>query len=108
MNSGTPVNNFARSDLRIIDQLWIKHSDGRFGLSVQQRIWDNVGRDYDKFGDRVGWRKGMFWNKEWLYYGQFTFNQSAPQGHFPAAGVFRDLESGRGFYWIYILSRPDL
>ncbi|MGI2906600.1 GUN4 domain-containing protein [Tolypothrix sp. VBCCA 56010] len=102
------INNFPRSDLRIIDQLWIKHSDGRFGLSVQQRIWDNVGRDYEKFGDCVGWRKGMLWNKQWLYYGQLTFNQSAPQGHFPAAGVFRDLESGRGFYWIYILSRPDL
>ncbi|MEH1928522.1 MAG: GUN4 domain-containing protein [Nostoc sp.] len=78
------INNFPCADLRTIDQLWVKYSDGHFGFSVQKRIWENVGKDFDKFGDRVGWRKGMFLNKEWLQYSDLTFTKNSPQGHLPA------------------------
>ncbi len=30
-------------DLRTIDQLWVKYSNGRFGFSVQKRIWHSIG-----------------------------------------------------------------
>ena len=58
------IEKFTCTDLRTIDQLWIKYSNGRFGFSVQKRIWESVGGkpgdiDYrllkTKFGDRVGW-----------------------------------------------------
>jgi HTH-type transcriptional regulator/antitoxin HigA len=57
------IENFPCDDLRTIDQLWVKYSQGRFGFSVQKKIWLEVGGkvDYDtecKLGDRVGWRKG--------------------------------------------------
>ncbi|MBW4592221.1 MAG: GUN4 domain-containing protein [Brasilonema angustatum HA4187-MV1] len=77
------MENFPCTDLRTIDQLWVKYSGGRFGFSVQKRIWERVGEDYEKFGDRVGWRKGMFWNREWLNYNELTFSINAPQGHLP-------------------------
>ncbi|MTJ34213.1 serine/threonine-protein kinase [Dolichospermum sp. UHCC 0260] len=80
------INNFSCEDLRTIDQLWVKYSDGRFGFSVQKRIYQSLGgtRGYnsdiwEKFGDKVGWRKG----DRWLYYTDITFDKKAPEGHLP-------------------------
>jgi hypothetical protein len=82
------IKNFPCNDLHTIDQLWLKSSNQRFGFSVQQRIWKNVGgnskADYQtwcNFCDRVGWRKGVF-IKEWLDY-EDLFNSNA-KGHLPA------------------------
>jgi len=90
------ISKLPCTDLRTIDQLWVKYSNGRFGFSVQKRIWESV-EDYDTFSDRVGWRK---WTKvvinkwfglkqqtekqiKWLTYSDFTFDISAPEGHLP-------------------------
>jgi eukaryotic-like serine/threonine-protein kinase len=88
------IDNFPCSDLRTIDQLWLKYSNGRFGFSVQKRIYQSLGgtREYDSkiweaFGDRVGWKK----KEEWLYYSDLTFDLTAPQGHLPlwqGGGIF--------------------
>lgn len=86
--SSDSIESFPCTDLRTIDQLWVKYSNGRFGFSVQKRIWESVGKDYEKFGDRVGWRKGMFFNKEWVYYNELTFSLQAPQGHLPAKVLY--------------------
>ncbi|WP_236140929.1 serine/threonine-protein kinase [Nostoc sp. CMAA1605] len=80
------IDNFPCEDLRIIDQLWVKYSNGRFGFSVQKRIYQSLGgtREYNKeiwqaFGDKVGWRKGG----DWLYYRDITFDITAPEAHLP-------------------------
>ncbi len=80
------IENFPCDDLRTIDQLWVKYSQGRFGFSVQKKIWLEVGGkvDYDtecKLGDRVGWRKGG----QWLDYSNLTFKIAAQAGHLPWA-----------------------
>ncbi|MEH2336489.1 GUN4 domain-containing protein [Nostoc sp.] len=83
------INNFPCTDLRTIDQLWVKYSDGHFGFSVQKRIWESVGKDYKKFGDRVGWRKGIFLHlNDWQSYSDMTFNTDSPQGYLPAFGSY--------------------
>jgi eukaryotic-like serine/threonine-protein kinase len=43
------IDNFPCADLRTIDQLWVKYSNGRFGFSVQKRIYQSLGgtREYD-------------------------------------------------------------
>jgi hypothetical protein len=80
--------NFPQGELRFIDQLWLKHSQNRFGLSVQKQIWIELGGKLDgsydedtycKLGDKVGWRKGG----NWLNYSELTFNTSALPGHLP-------------------------
>ena len=80
------IYNFPCEDLSTIDQLWVKYSNGRFGFSVQKRIYQSLGGigDYDSwviaFGDRVGWRK----EKKWLYYTDITFDlKRAPEAHLP-------------------------
>jgi hypothetical protein len=55
--------NFPLEELRILDQLWVKYSGGRFGLSVQKQAWIDSGgtpgvydvHDFWKFKDTVGW-----------------------------------------------------
>jgi ribosome-binding protein aMBF1 (putative translation factor) len=84
------IETFPCAELRTIDRLWVKYSDGRFGFSVQKRIWESVGGkpgEYDeeiycKFGERVGWRKQM----EWINYSSISFSLNAPPGHLPIVG----------------------
>ncbi|NJL82528.1 MAG: GUN4 domain-containing protein [Chloroflexaceae bacterium] len=85
----TDIDEFPRLDLNTIDRLWLLYSNGRFGFSVQKRLYQQLGgtREYNetiwqRFGDRVGWRV----NGNWISYSQLTFHGSAPVGHLPAAG----------------------
>lgn len=81
-------SGLACEDLQTINRLWNYYSDGRFGFSQQEKIWTSLGGiigEYtpdiaEKFGDRVGWRKGG----QWLKYEQLNFSPRAPQGHLPA------------------------
>jgi len=66
-------------DLRIIDQLWVNYSNGRFGFSVQKRIWKSVNANVNQFGKRVGWRV----KSSWIKYADFKFSLNAPEGHLP-------------------------
>ncbi|MCT7952641.1 serine/threonine-protein kinase [Ancylothrix sp. C2] len=84
------IGNFPCVDLRTINKLWVKYSNGRFGFSVQKRIYESLGgmREFDEkiwdaFGDRVGWRV----NGEWLSYSNLQFNKQAKTGHLPKVCV---------------------
>jgi hypothetical protein len=87
------IDNFPCEDLRTIDQLWVKYSGGRFGFSVQAKIYRELGgtrqyneRVWNAFGDRVGWRV----NKSWIYQNDVTFDLKAPLGHLPVCGVWME------------------
>jgi GUN4-like/NACHT domain len=84
------LREFPSLDLNRIDELWFTKSDGRFGFSVQKRIWENCGSpesDYknnkekwDAFWDEVGWRPeiGSF------IYDQLKFSLTeSPDGELP-------------------------
>ena len=80
------AKNFSCQDLGTIDKLWVKYSNGKFGFSVQKQIYLSLGgtkeynRDvWEKFGDKVGWRKGG----QWLYYNELTFDDKHYVGHLP-------------------------
>ncbi|MBD2113608.1 GUN4 domain-containing protein [Nodosilinea sp. FACHB-141] len=96
------ITNFPCLDLRNIDHLWVKYSNGKFGFSVQQEVWQSCGspttsfinKEWDKFGVAVGWRTKGFLSigGDWLLYSQLTFGLSAPKGHLP--GVFLAEQGG--------------
>ena len=86
-----------------INQVWMKTSNNRFGWSAQQQIWKSLGgrliyeKDtywefaniYEKFADRLGWRKPRWLNlafspKIWRKYENLTFAIAAPIGHLPS------------------------
>jgi serine/threonine protein kinase len=107
------IDNFPCEDLRTIDQLWVKYSDGKFGFSVQKRIYQGLGgtREYkseiwNKFVDKVGWK---------VYYTDITFNKKAPEGHLPVLlamvgwyGVIGVVYDEWELVGVYFLSRRDL
>ncbi|MBE9211692.1 GUN4 domain-containing protein [Plectonema cf. radiosum LEGE 06105] len=62
------LKTFSCKSLQDIDSLWVKHSDERFGFSVQKQIWvktgnrlgiiepsDEDGKNFKRFISRVGW-----------------------------------------------------
>ncbi|MBD2238462.1 GUN4 domain-containing protein [Aulosira sp. FACHB-113] len=95
--------NFPCTDLRTIDRLWVKYSNGRFGFSVQKEIYLSVGGKPDgkfyeeawkKFGEHVGWRVESFW----ISYTEVTYHTSAPDTIPVAIYTSRwDGGTGRGF-----------
>lgn len=101
---------FPCEDLGIIDHLWVKYSNGRFGFSTQKRIWESIegtNKDEDvevwkQFGDRVGWRI----NDSWIGYRNLTFSVDAPEGHLPE-WVFVSGFVGGGFFGSGLFSRVE-
>lgn len=84
------VQNFPSSDIYIIDRLWVEYSKGRFGFSVQKRIFNEVKQERQKFAEKVGWSdkagllRGMF---AWKPYSKLDFTLNAPEGHMPIWGA---------------------
>ena len=88
------VKELPCADLRTIDRLWVAASGGKFGFSVQRKIWlelgitnldvDNVEDvELDKFRDAVGW----LLREKHISYRKSPFDLStAPNGHFPRWG----------------------
>lgn len=81
------LENFPCEDLRTLDQLWVKYSNGKWGFSVQKQIWQECGSpmdyndDWKKFCNRVGWRSK---DNGWVNYSNLTFDlQKSLRGEFP-------------------------
>ncbi|MDX2242053.1 MAG: GUN4 domain-containing protein [Leptolyngbyaceae cyanobacterium bins.302] len=82
----TDIKALPTEDLQIIDQLWVKYSQGKFGFSVQKQIWQecgspvDFGEKWEAFGDRIGWCK----NGKWVSTSQLVCDlQSSPSGELP-------------------------
>lgn len=82
----TEVDNFPTTDLKTMDQLWYSYSQGKFGFSVQRKIWLSLGQDFPKLWTKIGWKKGNLWTR---YPNEFIWDLSAPVGHLPLSNQLR-------------------
>ena len=82
----TEVENFSITDLHTLDRLWLMHSQGKFGFSVQRRIWLSVGKDFSKLWTKIGWKSKNIWTR---YPKEFTWDLTAPDGHLPLSNQLR-------------------
>ncbi|KAB8317954.1 GUN4 domain-containing protein [Tolypothrix campylonemoides VB511288] len=82
----TEVENFPITDLKTINSLWLVHSEGKFGFSVQREIWLGLGKNWENLWTKIGWKKGNNWTR---YPNEFTWNLSAPRGHLPLSNQLR-------------------
>jgi len=78
------IERFPRDILKSIDELWVKHSKGRFGFSVQAEVWHELGsvKDYEtetKVADVIGWRR----DARWIAFDDLIYNLTAPRGELP-------------------------
>jgi len=88
------VSKYPCNSLQIIDQMWLKYTDQKFGFSIQLKTYYQAGGNIDtirsqdvtvlkKFADQVGWLnedKQPRFNE----YDDWDFSLSAPDGCFPA------------------------
>lgn len=97
------LKTFPCEDLQMLDRLWVKYSDGKWGFSVQKRIWEDCGSptDYDEFKrtfcDRIGWTNNGKWQNP-TYDLENSLDGELPFGF---GGYVRD-------EGISLLSRKDL
>jgi hypothetical protein len=86
------IDNFPCEDLRTIDHLWVKYSDGRFGFSVQKRIYQEFienGYEYgskdiwEAFGDKIGWTYETWTTGEKCWSCSGTSDITSPKGKLP-------------------------
>lgn len=82
----TEINRFPATDLQTINRLWLAYSEGKFGFSVQRQIWLSVGKDWDAFWPKIGWKTGNNWTR---YPQEFTWDLTAPKGHLPLSNQLR-------------------
>jgi hypothetical protein len=82
----TEVENFPITDLQTVNLLWFVYSEGKFGFSVQREIWLSVGKNWDLFWDKIGWRTDKNWTR---YPQEFTWDLTAPRGHLPLSNQLR-------------------
>ena len=85
------IQSFPCNDLFVIDRLWTKYSDGRFGFSPQLQIYQERGGSFDTtveqnqrlieaWGEQLGWRK----DNRWLPCKELDFSLNAPVGCHPS------------------------
>ncbi|KAH7521331.1 hypothetical protein FEM48_Zijuj07G0021600 [Ziziphus jujuba var. spinosa] len=90
------VKFIAESDLKAIDELWRRHSNSRFGYSVQKKILEKVGADFTRFFIKVGWMKKLDQTEVEQYnYKSFPnefvweLDDDTPEGHLPLTNALR-------------------
>ncbi|KAJ1275386.1 hypothetical protein BS78_05G131800 [Paspalum vaginatum] len=89
------VQFISAEDLCAIDKLWKEHSNGRFGYSVQRRLWEKSQRDFTRFFIRVGWMKKLDTEIEQYNYRSFPdefmweMKDDTPEGHLPLTNALR-------------------
>ncbi|MBD2019032.1 GUN4 domain-containing protein, partial [Leptolyngbya sp. FACHB-36] len=103
-SSKSVLNRIPSDDLRTLDTLWSTASNGRFGFSAQQRVWQQVASSknpkarVERFAQMVGWRRnqplpnnnpvGMeLGGTLWRLDTELNYTMNAPVGHFPWIGV---------------------
>ena len=87
------IKNFPCEDLRVINDLWLRNSQGRFGFTVQRDIWLSCGgkiakyelEPFKQFGVEVRW----YSKENEIWFSEIEYDLSAPTGHLPGGWVQR-------------------
>ena len=85
------IQNFPCKDLMVIDRLWMKYSEDRFGFTPQMKSYLEQGGNFDTtveqnqqlieaWGEKMGWRK----DNRWLPCNELDFSLNAPLGCHPS------------------------
>jgi len=89
----TEVKNIPSTDLATMERLWLLFSSGQFGYSIQKRVWDLEGGNFDNFIRRIGWTVTVDGNErklKWFGKNEFIYDPSkAPKGHLPLTSALR-------------------
>jgi len=85
----TDISFLPSQDLEIIDKLWRIYSRGKFGFSIQRKIWLTNNCNWEKLWNTIGWKNEGITCR---YPNEFIWNISAPQGHLPLFNQLRGVQ----------------
>nr|YP_010618808.1 hypothetical protein PN064_pgp182 [Deltalsia parasitica]WAX02821.1 hypothetical protein [Deltalsia parasitica] len=91
----TDIQFLPEEDLFILDLLWKIYSKGKFGFSVQKKIWINNNKKWDKLWDKICWIKKGIMKR---YPQEFMWTIDAPEGHLP---LFNQLRGTQSLYYLF-------
>jgi hypothetical protein len=86
----TEIDGFPVTDLQTMNTLWLVHSEGKFGFSVQRQLWLSVGKNWEALWPKIKWKSGKTWTR---YPGEFIWDLSAPRGHLPLSNQLRGVQT---------------
>lgn len=103
------VKNFNCKDLQKVDKLWVDNSKGKFGYSVQKRIYLETGNsldfDWEKetftkwsdegfngFAERVGWKKGKEEGGDWMRYEELPLWEEKELSSYKSIGTLPEIK----------------
>jgi len=91
--SGCDIERLPIKDLDYMNNLWVQHSKGLFGFSVQKQIWesivgnklnDNISSGYNEFEAKFSEKVGWYVKGDWIYYSDIKYSlRKSPRGHLP-------------------------
>nr|YP_009399835.1 hypothetical protein [Tolypiocladia glomerulata]ARW69654.1 hypothetical protein [Tolypiocladia glomerulata] len=87
----TDIQFIPKKDLFILDLLWKSYSKGKFGFSVQKKIWTKNNKKWDKLWENIKWLKIEGEMKR--YPKDFTWTVEAPKGHLPLFNQLRGTQT---------------
>lgn len=85
----TDISLLPIEDLSIIDMLWRIYSRGKFGFSIQRKIWKANDCNWEKLWHTIGWKQSGITCR---YPHEFTWNINAPYGHLPLFNQLRGVQ----------------
>ncbi len=99
--------NFPCEELLMIDRLWVKYSNSKFGFSVQKKIYQECGGILDGRYHEKAWKRFCHangWKKNGRYI-SIQYDILSSRGHLPRLW---NGEVGRGLVIFSLLSHRDL
>ncbi|MEG4279504.1 GUN4 domain-containing protein [Microcoleus sp. MON1_C1] len=90
--SGSDIERLPIKDLDYMDKLWVQHSKGLFGFSMQKQIWESIVGNkpnnnisgYNEFEAKFAEKVGWYVKGDWIYYSDIKYSlRKSPRGHLP-------------------------
>nr|YP_009392598.1 hypothetical protein [Bostrychia tenella]ARW61160.1 hypothetical protein [Bostrychia tenella] len=86
----TDIQFLPIDDLFTLDLLWKVYSKGKFGFSVQKKLWTSTNCKWNKFWETIGWTNKGIMNR---YPQEFIWTLEAPDGHLPLFNQLRGTQT---------------
>jgi len=86
----TDIQFLPKEDLFMLDLLWKIYSKGKFGFSIQKKIWIKNNKNWDKLWRDIYWIQHGIMKR---YPEEFTWTIDAPEGHLPLSNQIRGTQT---------------
>lgn len=106
------IKTFPCEDLQTIDRLWVHYSNGKFGFSVQKKLWlecsSKIDDEYNdevfkKFAAKVGWYHPQIkWRTDNEFMRGTKNAENALSGGLPRGWLTTTKEVNYGFVWLML------